>query len=54
MSQGGIIDKEGPLPISNVMLMCPKCTDPVRVGRKVLEDGHRVRVCKKCGETLDE
>lgn len=53
-ARGGIIEKEGSLPISNVMLICAKCTDPVRVGRKVLEDGRGVRVCKKCGETLDE
>lgn len=53
-ARGGIVEKEGSLPITNVMLICSKCTDPTRVGRKVLEDGRRVRVCKKCGETLDE
>ncbi len=53
-AKGGIIEKEGGLPISNVALVCSKCTDPIRVGRKILEDGRRVRVCRKCGETLDE
>jgi len=53
-SRGGILEKEGSLPISNVMLICSSCTDPVRVGRKVLEDRRRVRVCTKCGETLDK
>jgi large subunit ribosomal protein L24 len=53
-SKGGIIEKEGGLPISNLMLVCPKCTDPTRVGKKVLEDGKRVRVCKKCGESVEE
>ena len=52
--QGGIIEKEAPIDISNVMLICPKCTEPIRVGRKVLQDGRRVRVCRKCGETLDQ
>lgn len=52
-SKGGIIEKEGSLPMSNVALICTKCTDPTRVGRKVLEDGSRVRYCRKCGETLD-
>jgi len=50
----GIIEKEGSLHISNVMLLCPKCTDPTRVGYKILEDGSKVRVCRKCKETLDE
>ena len=52
--QGGIIEKEAPLAISNVMLLCDKCKGPVRVGRKVLEDGKRVRLCKKCGEVFEK
>ncbi|UCG13032.1 MAG: 50S ribosomal protein L24 [Deltaproteobacteria bacterium] len=51
--QGGIVEKENPIQISNLMLVCGKCTDPTRVGRKVLEDGKRVRYCKKCGEILE-
>ena len=53
-AKGGIIEKEGSVPISNVALICSKCTDPTRVGRKILEDGRRVRVCRRCGETIDE
>lgn len=52
--QGGIIEKEAPLAISNIMLLCDKCKGPVRVGRKVLEDGKRVRLCKKCGEVFEK
>ncbi len=51
-SQGGIIEKEASIHISNLMLICPKCTDPVRVGYKILEDGSKVRICKKCGEVI--
>jgi len=52
--QGGIVEKEAPLSISNVMLICDKCKGPVRVGRKVLDDGKKVRCCKKCGEVMDK
>jgi len=51
--QGGIIEREGSIHISNVMPICQKCTRPTRVGRKVLEDGRKVRVCRRCGEILD-
>ncbi|NDY41319.1 50S ribosomal protein L24 [Dissulfurirhabdus thermomarina] len=51
-SQGGIIEKEGPVHLSNLMLICDKCTDPVRIRWKVLENGEKVRVCKKCGEVI--
>ena len=54
MGQGGIVEKEAPLKISNVMLVCDKCAEPSRIGKRVLEDGSSVRVCKKCGETLDK
>jgi large subunit ribosomal protein L24 len=53
LRQGGIIEKEGPLHVANVMIMCGKCNRPVKIGRRILEDGKRVRVCKKCGEVLD-
>ncbi|MBW2559355.1 MAG: 50S ribosomal protein L24 [Deltaproteobacteria bacterium] len=52
--KGGIVEKEAPLQVSNVMLVCSKCNTGVRVGYKVLEDGKKVRVCKKCQELLDE
>lgn len=50
--QGGIIEREGPINISNVMLICTKCNKPSRIGKKSLEDDKKVRVCKKCGEIL--
>jgi large subunit ribosomal protein L24 len=53
LRQGGIIEKEGPIHASKIMIMCGKCNRPVRIGRKILEDGKKVRVCKKCGEVLD-
>ncbi|MDD5723351.1 MAG: 50S ribosomal protein L24 [Syntrophales bacterium] len=52
--KGGIVEKEAPLNVSNVMLVCSKCNTGVRVGHKVLEDGKKVRVCKKCQELLNE
>lgn len=52
--QGGIIQKEAPLPIANLMLLCQKCNKPVRVGHKVLEDGQKVRICRKCGDIFDK
>lgn len=51
---GGIIEKEAPIAISNLMLLCEKCKGPVRVGRKILETGKKVRYCKKCNEVLDK
>jgi large subunit ribosomal protein L24 len=50
---GGILEKEASLHISNLMIMCDKCNAPVRIGWKVLADGQKVRVCRRCGETLD-
>jgi len=50
--QGGIVEKEAPIRVSNLMVVCPKCDVPSRLGRKVLEDGKRVRVCRSCGEML--
>ena len=52
--QGGIIEREGPLHLSNLMLICASCNKPVRVGRKALEDGKKARYCKKCGEMTDK
>ena len=51
--QGGILEKESPIHISNLMLICSKCTDPTRVGYKVLDDNRKVRFCKKCDEVID-
>lgn len=52
MQPGGIIHQEGPIHASNVMLYCNKDKTGVRVGYKVLDNGDKVRVCKKCGEVL--
>jgi len=51
--QGGILERENPIHISNLMLVCNRCDRPVRVGVSRLSDGKKVRVCKKCGEVVD-
>ena len=51
--QAGIIEREAPIHVSNVMLLCNKCNHPTRVGFHTLEDGRRVRVCRSCGEVID-
>lgn len=51
--QAGIIEHEAKLHVSNVMLLCPKCNHPVRLGSHILEDGNRVRVCRRCQEVID-
>ena len=51
--QGGIVESEAPLDWSNVMLMCNKCVKPVRIKMQQLEDGKKVRVCRKCNEQID-
>ncbi|MFH0778781.1 MAG: 50S ribosomal protein L24 [Candidatus Eisenbacteria bacterium] len=50
--RGGVVEKEAPVHVSNVLLLCPKCDTGVRVGVKQLSDGSRVRVCKSCGEMV--
>jgi large subunit ribosomal protein L24 len=52
-SASGIVEKEAPLHLSNLMIMCDKCNAPVRMGKRELDDGHSVRVCRRCGEQLD-
>jgi large subunit ribosomal protein L24 len=52
--KGGIVDKEGPMNISNVLLLCPGCNKHARVGHNVLPDGSKARVCRRCGTTLDK
>ena len=51
--QAGIITIEASVNLSNVVLVCPRCSKPTRVGFKVLEDGRKVRACHKCQETID-
>jgi len=52
--QGGILEKEAPLHLSNVMLLCEKCNKAVRVGHRVVEGNKKARYCRKCGEILDK
>ena len=52
--QGGIIEKEGPINASNVMLICPNTSQPTRIGKDILSDGSRARVSKKSGEMLND
>jgi large subunit ribosomal protein L24 len=53
-SKGGIVEKEGGLASSKVMLVCPQCEKPARVGRRLIESGNLLRYCKKCGEIIDK
>jgi len=53
-AQGGIIEKEAPLHVSNAMLICPKCGKPTRIGNTVLSTGKKVRICKKCKEVIEQ
>jgi large subunit ribosomal protein L24 len=49
----GIVEKEAPIHLSNLMIMCDKCNAPVRMGKLRLDDGRHVRVCRRCHEQLD-
>lgn len=53
MPQGGIVEKEAPVASSNVMLVCSRCKSPTRLGKTILADGSKARVCKKCGEVIE-
>jgi len=50
---GGIVEKEASIDVSNIMIMCDKCNAPVRIGRKILADGKKIRICRRCNEALD-
>ena len=52
--QGGIVEKEAAIASSNVMIFCSKCKEPVRINKKILADGQKIRVCNQCGEELDK
>jgi len=52
--EGGIVEKEAPLSISNVMLICGSCNQATRTGVRLLEDGSKTRYCKKCNESVDK
>ncbi|HEX7475870.1 MAG TPA: 50S ribosomal protein L24 [Dehalococcoidales bacterium] len=51
--QAGIIEREGLLSVSDVMLVCAKCNKPTRLGYKVLQDGRKARICRACGEVVE-
>jgi large subunit ribosomal protein L24 len=50
--EGGIMELENPLHMSNLMFLCGKCEKGVRIGKKTLEDGRKVRICRSCGEEI--
>jgi len=50
--KGGIVQKEAPVNVSKVMVVCPKCSAPTKIGKKRLEDGRSVRQCKQCQEII--
>ncbi len=50
--QGGVLEREAPIKLDKLKVVCPECSQPTRLGRKRLEDGRGVRVCKKCNATL--
>ena len=51
--RGGILDKEGPIHVSNVMLVCPGCSKHTRVGHTTLPDGTKARMCRRCNTTFE-
>ena len=52
--EGGIVEKEAPLSVSNVMLVCGSCNQATRTGVRLLDDGSKTRYCKKCNESVDK
>lgn len=51
--RGGVLELEGKIHVSNVMVVCGHCNQPTRLGAKILSDGKKLRVCRRCGEVLD-
>jgi large subunit ribosomal protein L24 len=51
--RGGIVDKEGPIHVSNVMLVCPSCGKHTRAGHTTLPDGTKTRICRRCNTTFE-
>jgi len=52
--KGGIVEREAPIRLSNIQLLCGKCNLPTRIGKKILGDGRKIRICRKCGEAIDQ
>jgi large subunit ribosomal protein L24 len=53
VKQAGIIEREAPINVASVMLVCAKCNKPARVGFKILQDGRKARICRVCGEVVE-
>ena len=51
--KGGIVEREAPVHVSNLMVVCPECSKAVRVGHRRLEDGRKVRICRACQGVVD-
>jgi large subunit ribosomal protein L24 len=51
--QAGIIEREAPISVAAVMLLCSKCNKPARVGYRILQDGRKARFCRACGEVVE-
>lgn len=54
LREGGIIEQPSPIHVSKVMVVCPSCGKPTRVGYRFLEEGKKVRICRKCNEIIDK
>jgi large subunit ribosomal protein L24 len=52
--KGGIVEKEGSMNISNVLLVCPSCSKHARIGHKILSDGTRQRICRRCNNSVEK
>jgi large subunit ribosomal protein L24 len=52
--KGGVVEREASLHASNVQVVCPECGKPTRLGRKILGDGRKVRICRKCEGVVDK
>ena len=52
--KGGVVEREAPVHASNVQLVCPECSKPTRIGHKILGDGRKVRICRKCEGVVDK
>ena len=52
--KGGIVERETPIDVSNVMIVCGSCEKPARIGHSFLSDGKKIRICRRCGASLDK
>jgi large subunit ribosomal protein L24 len=51
--QAGIIEREAPISVADVMLLCTKCNKPAKIGLRMLQDGRKARFCRVCGEVVE-